>query len=139
MKTRGGLWRGQDMTRDGKGAIRGFRQAFRRIYRSSFCAHNANLEGTQRLRHDRARCGIPCRTMAGKQGPVARALRYNPFVLVNYSSTICLNPPADHGRFKSWPVSTGREKRCDGGPAKFQGAAQVSTEVSAVRGNPADG
>src|SRR5205809_350196 len=63
----------------------------------------------------------------------------NPFVLVNYSSTICLKPPADHGRFKSWPVSVGREKRCDGGPAKFQGAAQVSAQVSAVGGNPADG
>jgi hypothetical protein len=58
------------------------------------------------------------------------ALRHNPFVLVNYSSTICLNPPADHGRFKSWPVSTGRKKRCDGGPAKFQGAAQVSPSLS---------
>jgi hypothetical protein len=42
------------MARHGKGVISRSRQAFRSIYRSSFCAHNANVEGTQRLRHDRA-------------------------------------------------------------------------------------
>src|ERR1700674_2677377 len=40
---------------------------------------------------------------------------------------------------KSWPVSVGQEKRCDGGPARSQGAAQGSAQGSAVGGNPADG
>src|SRR5260370_41923254 len=38
-------------------------------------------------------------------------------------------------RLKSWPISVGQEKRCDGGPAKSQGSAQVSV----FGGNPADG
>ena len=68
MQAWGGLRRVQDMARDAKCTGGVSRQAFRRIYRSSFCAHNANVEGTQRLRHDRARCGMPCCTMARKQG-----------------------------------------------------------------------
>jgi hypothetical protein len=43
MKTRSGFWRAQDMTRNGKCTGGVSRQAFRRIYRSSFCAQNANL------------------------------------------------------------------------------------------------
>src|ERR1019366_6937436 len=60
---------------------------------------------------------------------------HNPFVLVNYSPTICLNPPSlIIGGLKSWPITVGQEKRYDGGPAKSQGSAQVT----AFGSDPAD-
>src|SRR5690349_21727663 len=64
-------------------------------------------------------------------GPSAAARQgHNPFVLVNYSPTICLNPPASSGRLESWPIKVGQEKRDDGRPA--------SPHVPAVGRDPAD-
>src|ERR1700733_12161496 len=58
----------------------------------------------------------------GPPQPAAAPQGQNPFVLVNYSSTICLNPPLlIDGRWRSRPIFRRREKRCDGGPAKSQG------------------
>ena len=93
---------------------------------NGFCAHNANLEGNRpsAIRHDRCACDRSCgvsvdRMSIGVRCRPAQRCGHNPFVLVNYSSTICLNPSADRGRSCRWRVATvGQEKRCDGGPAK---------------------
>jgi hypothetical protein len=41
---------------------------------------------------------------------------YSPFVPINYSPTICLNPPILMIKVTSWPIAVGQEKRRDGGP-----------------------
>ena len=91
-----GLGRGQDLAGHGEGTGCGFRQAFNRIGGGSFWAHNADLERTRRLRHT---AGVTEARQAQRRGnrdlqPAPAPQRHNPFVLVNYSPTICLNPPS---------------------------------------------
>src|SRR5258707_13723822 len=59
---------------------------------------------------------------------------HNPFVLVNYSPTICLNPSPLIG-MESWPIAVGQEKRYDGGPVQ----SHVQIGSAAVGRDPADG
>ena len=66
-----------------------------------------NLEGTWRLRHNRAY--VPDSRVTGERGGScnrpAGSDGHNPFVLVNYSPTICLNPPLlIVRRVMSWPT-----------------------------------
>src|ERR1700738_1722108 len=59
---------------------------------------------------------------------------HNPFVLVNYSPTICLNP-SPLMRMESWPILVGQEKRYDGGSVQ----SHVQIGSAAVRRDPAHG
>ena len=77
MKAGNRLWRGQDLAAHRKCALGASARAFSCIYGSSFRAHNANLELTHHLHHDRAGCGIMFRSIVKKQllqtKPVLRA------------------------------------------------------------------
>ena len=71
---------------------------FRSVAGASFCAHRPNLEGTRRLRHNGVgrKPALMLRTSVRGAIPATADVSQdrNPFVLVNYSPTICLNPPA---------------------------------------------
>src|SRR6266702_5018260 len=82
---------------------------FRAVVGAGFCAHNANLEGGCCQRHiGLAVGGAPHNVEGGwSLQPGTPPWDHNPFVLVNYSPTICLNPCplfqadgflTDHGR-----------------------------------------
>jgi len=76
MKTRGGLWRRQDMTRDGKRYDPRVPSGLQAYLSRELFAHNANLEGTPALtpRPCVMRNTVPHH--GEKTGPVARALRH---------------------------------------------------------------
>ena len=97
MQAWSGSWRGQDMALKRKSPGTGLGLAFSSIARSGFWAHNGNLEGWPRERHMMVVRAAGVR--ATHEGGETRSRQLatpprgrKPFVLVNYSPTICLNP-----------------------------------------------
>jgi hypothetical protein len=84
------------MAAQGKCAVGGSRHTFSCICGNSFWAHSANLELTHHLHHDGACRGILYAKTVRKQLAATGVAPHghNPFVLLNYSPTICLNPPS---------------------------------------------
>ena len=96
-----------------------------------------NLEGRQLRRHHRKRPlnGPSNRARSGREAAGTGHRRgHNPFVLVNYSSTICLNPPSDlwHG---GSPGRSRSVKRRDTmlGPLKPKSDPTGSQDLTATR------